>query len=141
MTNLNSSCGSARSIFSQHTVWPSWLSGHLISMILITGFGTAAIADMPAGFEHDRIATIQEGSHQRIDFFLFQRLPARHLHEFCRIASRERSERRRATFHARRCRSTSCRNRRIEASNQSDARTRTVSPRVKIHPGSRKRSQ
>jgi hypothetical protein len=50
------------------------------------GFRNGTNIDMPSGFEHDRITTIQEGSHQWIDLFLFQGFAACHLHKFCRIA-------------------------------------------------------
>src|SRR2546428_6749564 len=43
-------------------------------------------AQTPAGLKHYGVATIQEGSHQRINLLLLQRFASRHLDEFYRVA-------------------------------------------------------
>ena len=53
---------------------------------LDNGLGHAGDTDMTAGFQHHRVAPIEKGTHQRVNFFLLQRLSSRNFNEFCRMA-------------------------------------------------------
>src|SRR2546425_8988935 len=53
---------------------------------------TTLFRSVPTGFEHHGISAIEQGIHQRVDFFLFQRLTACHLDELYRRSEEHTSE-------------------------------------------------